>query len=70
MGIGNWELGIGNWAFKLDISNNSCGTSILPVQNWLFWRCLLHIQGRRDTPQDFESFLIYNLNAEQLITNN
>ncbi len=28
----------------------------------------LYIQGVRDTPQEFDYFLICNLNAEQLIT--
>lgn len=27
--------------YLLDISNNYCGTGILPVQSWLFSRCLL-----------------------------
>ena len=26
---------------SLDLSNNYCGTGILPVQDRLFWRCLL-----------------------------
>ena len=25
---------------SLDLSNNYCGTGILPVQYWLLWRCL------------------------------
>jgi len=28
--------------YPLDISNNYCVTGILPVQDWLFGKCLLH----------------------------